>query len=248
LKGSLTFMATLEVSFGLAFLAGLASFFSPCVFSLVPAYVSYLSGQSLNQNQKNTKRIRRVTFLNGLAFVVGFSFVFISLGIAASALGQFFFQTRDILSKAGGVLLILFGLHMTGLLHIPFLDYDFRAQRKVSQGGNLISSFFMGVLFSAGWSPCVGPTLGLILTLAIERANIGQGVILLSLYAIGMGIPFLASALGVGWVTKILRQHNKTMRFAQILMGVLLIIIGVMLFLGLYQRLISIEPFIDFGL
>ena len=106
-------MGAFEVSFGLAFLAGLASFFSPCVFSLIPAYVGYLSGQSLTQDQTDTKRIRWVTFLNGLAFVIGFSFVFISLGIAASALGQFFFQTRDILAKAGGVVMILFGLHMT---------------------------------------------------------------------------------------------------------------------------------------
>ena len=241
-------MGVLEVSFGLAFLAGLASFFSPCVFSLVPAYVGYLSGQSLTQDQADTKRIRWVTFLNGLAFVIGFSFVFISLGIAASALGQFFFQTRDILAKAGGVVMILFGLHMTGLIHIPFLDYEFRAQRKVRQGGNLLSSFLMGVLFSAGWSPCVGPTLGLILTLAIERANVGQGVLLLSFYSMGMAIPFLAAALGVGWVTQILRKHSKAMRIAQVVMGILLIIVGVMLFLGLYQRLISFDALIDFGL
>ena len=241
-------MGAFEVSFGLAFLAGLASFFSPCVFSLVPAYVGYLSGQSLKQDQTDTKCIRWATFFNGLAFVIGFSFVFISLGIAASALGQFFFQTRDILSKAGGVVMILFGLHMTGLLHITFLDYEFRAQASVRRGGNLLSSFLMGVVFSAGWSPCVGPTLGLIITLTIEQANIGQGVLLLSFYSIGMGIPFLAAALGVGWVTKILRKHSKAMRIAQILMGVLLIIVGVMLFLGLYQWLISFEPFIDFGL
>jgi len=241
-------MGAFEVSFGLAFLAGLASFFSPCVFSLIPAYVGYLSGQSLTQDQTDTKRIRWVTFLNGLAFVIGFSFVFISLGIAASALGQFFFQTRDILAKAGGVVMILFGLHMTGLIHIPFLDYEFRAQGKVRQGSNFLSSFLMGVLFSAGWSPCVGPTLGLILTLAIERANIGQGVLLLSFYSMGMAIPFLASALGVGWVTQILHKHSKAMRFAQVVMGVLLIIVGMMLFLGLYQRLISFDTLIDFGL
>lgn len=241
-------MGAFEVSFGLSFLAGLASFFSPCVFSLVPAYVGYLSGQSLTQDQEDTKRIRWVTFLNGLAFVIGFSFVFISLGIAASALGQFFYQTRDILAKAGGVVMILFGLHMTDLIHIPFLDYEFRVQAKVRQGGNLLSSFLMGALFSAGWSPCVGPTLGLILTLAIERANIGQGVVLLSVYSLGMALPFLAAALGVGWVTQILRKHSKAMRIVQVVMGILLIIVGVMLFLGLYQRLISFDALINFGL
>jgi cytochrome c-type biogenesis protein len=241
-------MGSLDVSFGLAILAGLASFFSPCVFSLVPAYVGYLSGQSLTQKASDVKKIRWTTLLNGLAFVVGFSFVFISLGIAASALGQFFFQTRDILAKAGGVIMILFGLHMTGAIHIPFLDYDFRAHADVHHGGSLLSSFLMGVLFSAGWSPCVGPTLGLILTLAIERANIGQGILLLGAYSLGMGIPFLAAALGVGWVTQVLRKHSRAMHVAQVVMGVLLIIIGVMLFLGIYQRLISFESLIDFGL
>ena len=106
----------------------------------------------------------------------------------------------------------------------------------------------MGIFFSAGWSPCVGPTLGLILTLAIERANISQGVLLLSFYSLGMAIPFLAAALGVGWVTRILRKHSKAMRVAQIVMGVLLIIVGVLLFLGIYQQLITFESVIDFGI
>lgn len=241
-------MGSFDVSFGLSILAGLASFFSPCVFSLVPAYVGYLSGQSLTQNQSDAKKIRWVTFLNGLAFVVGFSFVFISLGIAASALGQFFYQTRDILAKAGGVVMILFGLHMTGLLHIPFLDYELRAQANIRQGGNLLSSLLMGVLFSAGWSPCVGPTLGLILTLAIERANIGQGIFLLSAYSLGMAIPFLVAALGVGWVTQTLRKYSRAMHIVQVGMGILMIVVGVLLFLGIYQRLVSFDTLIDFGL
>ena len=238
----------ISVSIGLSFLAGLVSFFSPCVFSLVPAYVGYLGGRTLAQSEKVDRKSHITTLLHGFAFVLGFSAVFITLGIAFSALGQFLYQIRDILAKIGGVILILFGLHMTDLIRIPFLDYDFRHQSTLSQGGSYLSSFLMGVFFSAGWSPCVGPTLGLILTLAIERANIGQGFLLLSFYSLGMGIPFLAAALGVGWVTRILKKHGKAMQIAQIFMGILLIVVGVLLFLGIYQRLITFESLIDFGI
>lgn len=241
-------MDFVNLSVGLAFLAGLASFFSPCVFSLVPAYIGYLGGRSMASAEAGKLAQRRKTFLHGIAFVLGFSFVFISLGIAFSALSQFFYQTRDILAKAGGVIIILFGLHMTGLIHIPFLEYELRPQSKLGEGGSFLSSFLMGIFFSAGWSPCVGPTLGLILTLAIERANIGQGLVLLSVYSAGMAIPFLAAALGVGWVTHILRKHNKAMQIAQVMMGVILIIVGVMLFLGIYQQLITFDSLIDFGI
>jgi len=174
--------------------------------------------------------------------------VFIVLGLAFSALSQFFYNTRNILAKIGGVIIILFGLHMTGLIRIPFLDYDLRPQSKLGQGGSLLSSFLMGIFFSAGWSPCVGPTLGLILTLAIERANIGQGVALLSVYSLGMAIPFLIAALGVGWVTRILRKYSKAMQITQIVMGVILIVVGVLLFLGVYQQLFSVGSWFDFGI
>ncbi len=241
-------MEFINVSIGLAFLAGLVSFFSPCVFSLVPAYIGYLSGRSLAQAQEGTAKDKWGTFFHGVAFVLGFSFVFITLGLAFSALSQFFYQTRDILAKVGGVVIILFGLHMTGLIRIPFLDYDLRPQSKVDKGRSLFSSFLMGIFFSAGWSPCVGPTLGLILTLAVQRANIGQGVALLSVYSLGMAIPFLIAALGVGWVTQILQKYSKAMKIAQIIMGVILIVVGVLLFLGIYQRLITFDTLIDFGI
>lgn len=240
-------MDFLNLSIWLAFLAGLASFFSPCVFSLVPAYIGYLGGRSMS-GQEGQKVINRgTTFFHGFAFVLGFSFIFISLGLAFSALGQFFFQIRDILAQVGGVVIILFGLHMTGLIRIPFLSYDLRHQSSIKRGSSLFSSFLMGIFFSAGWSPCVGPTLGLILTLAIERANIGQGVSLLTVYSLGMAIPFLAAALGVGWVTHILQRYSKVMKIIEIAVGVILIVVGVMLFLGIYQQLVTFDPIIDFG-
>jgi cytochrome c-type biogenesis protein len=241
-------MEGFNVSIGLAFLAGLASFFSPCVFSLVPAYIGYLGGRSLSQAEQDKKPVRLMTFLHGLFFVLGFAFVFIVLGAAFSALSQFFYNARDVLAQIGGVVIILFGLHMTELIKIPFLDYDIRPQSRIAKGRSLFSSFVMGIFFSAGWSPCVGPTLGLILTLAIQQANIGLGIALLSFYSMGMAVPFLIAALGVGWVTNIIRKYSKVMRITQIIMGVLLIIVGVMLFLGIYQRLITFETLIDFGI
>lgn len=239
-------MNVINVSVGLAFAAGLASFFSPCVFSLVPAYVGYLGGRTLSGQEQTANKLR--TFFHGVAFVLGFSFVFISLGLAFSAVSVFFFQIRDILAKAGGVILILFGLHLTRLINIPFLNYDLRPQSKVNQGGGFFSSFLMGVFFSAGWSPCVGPTLGLILTLAIERANIGQGVVLLSVYSLGMGIPFLVAAVGVGWVSTALRRYSKVMKAIEIVMGIILIAVGIMLFLGIYQQLATMDSLMDFGI
>ena len=208
--------------------------------------MGYLAGRSVSAQNGDINQAK--TFLHGLAFVLGFSFVFISLGLAFSALSVFFFQIRDLLAKAGGVIIILFGLHMTGLITIPFLNYDFRPQTKLSQGSGYFASFLMGIVFSAGWSPCVGPTLGLILTLAIERANIGLGVSLLSFYSLGMALPFLAAALGVGWVTRIIRRHRKTLQVIEIGMGIILIAVGVMLFLGIYQQLATFDSLIDFGI
>lgn len=240
-------MQQINVSVGVAFIAGLVSFFSPCVFSLIPAYIGYLSGRSLKPDDPDKELSGKHTFLHGLAFVFGFSLVFISLGIAISALGQLLFQARELLSKAGGIIIILFGLHMTGLLHIPFFDYEIKPRSKVVSGGGLISSFLMGVLFSAGWSPCVGPTLGMILTLAAEGANFGQGILLLGAYSLGMAMPFLTAALGLNWVTKILQKNAKVLQIAQILTGALLIIVGIMLFLGIYQQMISMGSIFDFG-
>lgn len=151
-----------DLSLGLAFLAGLASFLSPCVFSLVPAYVGYLGGRSAGITRGGEAK-RWITFSHGLAFVIGFSAVFISLGVASSALGGVLFSLRTYLAKIGGIVVIIFGLHMIGVFRIPFLEIDTRRQEVPDQKFGYLSSFLMGIFFSAGWSPCVGPTLGLIL-------------------------------------------------------------------------------------
>jgi cytochrome c-type biogenesis protein len=238
----------MEVSIGLAFLAGMASFLSPCVFSLVPVYIGYLSGRSLASSAGTFQANRIVTLSHGLAFVFGFSIVFISLGVAASALGGLLYDVRDWLSKIGGVIVIIFGLHMTGIIRIPFLEYDLRPRSKEDQSRSYFSSAMMGVFFSAGWSPCVGPVLGAILTLALNGGSIGEGVKLLSAYSAGLAIPFLVAAFGIGWVSQVLRRYGKVMHIIEVGMGVVLIIVGAMLLLGTFNTLKYFGPFVDFGL
>jgi cytochrome c-type biogenesis protein len=237
-----------NVTIGLAFLAGLASFLSPCVFSLVPAYVGYLGGRAAGG--ETTESNRFVTFTHGLAFVLGFSVVFIALGVATSAFGRLLFDLRFILSKVGGIVVIIFGLHMIGVFRIPFLEYDTRVQQLPDRKWGYLSSVLMGVFFSAGWAPCVGPVLGAILTLALNGGSVSTGVSLLSAYSAGLAIPFLIAALGVGWVSLTLRKYGKVMHYVEIVMGVVLVIIGFMLFSGIFERIAQAGQFfwIDFGL
>ena len=237
-----------EVSIGLAFLAGLASFLSPCVFSLVPAYVGYLGGRAAGGEATESNRF--VTFTHGLAFVLGFSLVFITLGVATSAFGRLLFDLRFILSKVGGIVVIIFGLHMIGVFRIPLLEYDTRVQKMPDRKWGYLSSALMGVFFSAGWAPCVGPVLGAILTLALNGGSISTGVSLLSAYSAGLAIPFLLAALGLGWVSVTLRKYGKVMRYVEIVMGVVLVVIGVMLFAGIFERIAQQTQFfwIDFGI
>lgn len=247
----------MEITVGLAFLAGLASFLSPCVFSLVPAYVGYLSGRSIavtssTPDAANPSNPRWTTFSHGLAFVLGFSIVFILLGVGVSALGSLLgsilYNASTWLSKIGGVVVVAFGLHMTGLIRIPFLDYDLRPQNNAAHRQGYLSSGLMGAFFSAGWSPCVGPVLGAILTLAMSGADVQKGVTLLSAYSAGLAIPFLLAALGIGWITIVLKRYRKAMHVIEIVMGSILIIVGAMLFLGTFEQLNRFGFFVDLGL
>jgi cytochrome c-type biogenesis protein len=237
-----------NVTVGLAFLAGLASFLSPCVFSLVPAYIGYLGGRAVGGEATESNRL--VTFTHGLAFVLGFSVVFVTLGVATSAFGRLLFDLRFILSKVGGIIIIIFGLHMIGVFRIPLLEYDTRLQKVPDRKWGYFSSALMGVFFSAGWAPCVGPVLGAILTLALNGGSISTGVSLLSAYSAGLAIPFLIAALGIGWVSITLRKYGKAMHYIEIAMGVVLVILGFMLFTGIFASIAQAGQFfwVDFGL
>ncbi len=231
-----------NITVGLAFLAGLASFLSPCVFSLVPAYLGYLGGRSA-ASAVGGKENRWLTFSHGLAFVLGFSLVFISLGVASSAIGGLLYNLRDWLARIGGVVVIFFGLHMTGVLRIPLLEYDLRPQSAPDRNMGYLSSVLMGVFFSAGWSPCVGPVLGSILTLSTWGGSISQGVILLSAYSAGLAIPFLIASTQISLVTTVVRRYGKVMRYVEIVMGVVLILVGALLLFGRFETLAGLGSF-----
>lgn len=239
----------MDVTIGLAFLAGIASFLSPCVFPLVPAYIGYLGGKTIIRDGENiTPRQRWSTVGHGLVFIIGFSIIFILLGLTFSILGGWLYNIRDLLAKIGGVVIVLFGIHMTGIFRFKFLEYDLRHQTPVKENTGYLASFFMGVFFSAGWSPCLGPVLASILTIAMNSGDNLRGVVLLSAYSIGLGIPFLLAAFGVSWVSKILMGYKKALRITEIIMGVILIIVGIMLFTGTFAIIAQYGSFFNVGL
>ncbi|MBI3160265.1 MAG: cytochrome c biogenesis protein CcdA [Chloroflexi bacterium] len=230
-------------SLGLAFFAGIASFLSPCVFALVPAYVGYLGGRSARAAGVEEARSNFLTFTHGVAFVLGFSAVFILLGALSGVLGAVLRDFSGLLTVAGGVVVIVFGLHMLRVINIPFLNYDLRVQTQPSQGRyGYLASALMGVFFSAGWAPCVGPVLGTILTFSINGGSFSEGAQLLSAYSAGLALPFLLAATQIGWVTSILRRYGKVMHYVERVMGVVLVVLGILLALGRFQ-LISTTAF-----
>jgi len=234
-------MDSSNLGLGIAFLGGLASFLSPCVFALVPAYIGYLSGRSVGS--KDSSRFYALS--HGIAFVLGFSTVFILLGLGASAIGSLLFDLRPYLTKIGGVVVVLFGLHMTGIIRIPYLQYDVRKQDAPDKRFGYLSSFLLGVFFSAGWSPCVGPILGTILTLSLSTGSIAQGFWLLVAYSVGLAIPFLIAAVEIGFVTSFIRKYGNVVRYVEIAMGIVMIVIGVLLFLGRFEQVASLGFFFE---
>jgi len=232
-----------NIGVGLAFLAGLASFLSPCVFSLVPAYIGYLGGRSV-ASARDGKEHPWQTLSHGIAFVLGFSVIFISLGLATSALGGLLYDMRTWLARIGGIVVILFGLHMTGILRIPFLEYDLRPQSMPDRNRGYLASFLMGIFFSAGWSPCVGPILGAILTLSISGGSVSHGAILLTSYSAGLAIPFLIASMQIGLVTTVIRRYGKVMHYVEVGMGIILIFVGILLLSDKYQQIASWTGFV----
>jgi cytochrome c-type biogenesis protein len=189
----------IDVTFGAAFLAGLISFVSPCVLPLVPPYLCYLAGVSLDQltGDAPTDVKRRTVFFSSLTFVFGFSTVFIALGAGASAIGQFVRSYMDILSVVGGIVIIIMGLHFLGVFRIGLLHRQARMEvrnHKVGPAG----SYVMGLAFGFGWTPCIGPVLSVILGVAGTRDTVGAGALLLAVYSLGLGIPFIAAGLFAG--------------------------------------------------
>ena len=215
-----------------AFAAGLVSFLSPCVLPLVPAYLSYVAGRSLDELESpSSSHARAVALGLSLMFVLGFSAVFVTLGASATAAGQLLLAYRYEANLIGGAIVIGFGLLMLGVLQIPLLQRDWRVLSNV-QGGRPIGAFLLGVAFAFGWTPCIGPVLGAILTISASSAYAGSGVWLLSVYALGLGVPFLAAAAFTAGFLERIKKMRRLGRHLQAGAGVVMILMGIAMITG----------------
>jgi len=212
-----------------AFIAGLISFLSPCVLPLVPGYVSLISGAGVDELQRRDAKLSRSVMLNSLTFVIGFSLVFITFGAITSQVGRFLGHHLDLFSKVAGVIIVVFGLHLTGLLPIRALYADKRLHR-LSQGGTAARSFLMGFAFAFGWAPCAGPILAAVLTFAASEATIYKGGALLAIYSLGLAVPFLLTSVGINRFLAFYARFRRHLHKLEIVSGTLLIVVGVMVF------------------
>jgi cytochrome c-type biogenesis protein len=220
-----------SVGFTAAFAAGLASFLSPCVLPLIPAYLSFMTGLTTSELGGEHRSTARV-MVPALLFVAGFSLVFVALGASASVLGQFLVEYREIAEKIGGLLVVAFGILMLGIIKVPWLYGEARMDMSASRKFGRAAALVMGMSFAAGWTPCVGPILAAILGLAGASGNAAQGALLLLAYSLGLGVPFLAVALLFERATPLLRWLNRHSLVINRVAGVILVIVGLLIFTG----------------
>ena len=220
--------------------AGVISFLSPCVLPLFPSYLAYIAGVPLSDLQAGSaeKGVRTRVLRNALGFIAGFSLIFIALGASASAVGHLLLTYRVAFQKIGGVMIILFGLNIAGLLKIPVLAREWRSMKWENPGG-FFGSVLVGITFSSGWTPCIGPILGSILVLAGTGNSVGEGALLLGAYAFGLGIPFFLSALAVNRFLRFFARFKRALPVVNAVAGGLLVLVGVLLFSG-YLTLLNV--------
>lgn len=232
-------MDSSQLSIGVAFLAGITSFLSPCILPLVPIYLAQLVGHSIYQSSgalEEDRPARLTTFLHAAMFVFGFTLAFVSLGATASTLGSFLRTYQLVLRQIGGVVLVIFGLHLAGILKIPLFyiqkRFEFRPARP-----SYPASLLFGIIFAIGWTPCVGLILGPILAMAANAATLKQGVTLLLFYSLGMGIPFLLLGLGLDQLSKGLKRLKPYLGRIEVGTGVIMIVAGLLIFFNLLPYL-----------
>ncbi len=222
---------TLAPALAVALAAGMLSFLSPCVLPIVPPYLAYMTGVGVG----GLKSGERSAVVPALFFVLGLSTVFLLMGIAASAFGRLFLQYQEYLVKASGVVIVIMGLHFLRLFRIPFLDSEARMDVG-DRGGSALGAYVLGLAFAFGWTPCIGPQLGMILSLAAGGAAVERGMALLAIYALGLGVPFLLSAIFINRAMGLMNRIKPHLKMIERVMGALLVIVGVALYRGDFAR------------
>lgn len=232
-----------QIGIWMAFVAGVMSFLSPCVLPLVPGYVSFMSGISLEELTRGTDRRRALGRAGGgsVFFVLGFAAVFTAFGASASVIGQLLDAYMPVLSKIAGAVIVIFGLHMTGLFQVKWLYYEKRASfGKFSPGW--FGSFLMGMAFAFGWTPCIGPILAGILAVAARQETVGQGTFLLFVYSLGLGVPFILTGFSTAAFMRFFGRYRRYIHWGEIFAGVFLVLVGALIFSNRLTRLIGLFP------
>ena len=223
-------------SLPLVFGAGVLSFLSPCVLPLVPPYLTYMGGASFEQLRDDERKVQLRLLLTSLFFILGFSVVFITLGATATAFGQAFRQALPVLGPLAGVLIIIMGIHFLGILRIPLLDREVR-HHGPSVASGPVGGFLLGLAFAIGWTPCIGPILAAILSVAANQDSALQGATLLGVYSLGLGVPFLLAGLAIGPFLAFFKRFKRKLGLVERAVGVLLIVTGVLFLTGDFTRL-----------
>lgn len=225
--------AALLPAMAIALAAGVISFLSPCVLPIVPPYLAYMSGVSLGEMSSQNAARRKAT-IAALFFVLGLSTVFLLLGFTASAFGLFFLQNQELLAKISGGVVIIFGLHFLGVFRIPILDREARMDTGAANG-SAFGAYVLGLAFAFGWTPCIGPQLGAILSLAASESSVARGTLLLGVYAAGLGIPFLLAAMFLTRSMVLMNRMKRHMKTIERVMGALLLVVGIALITGAFS-------------
>lgn len=236
-------MSTLPLPIA-AFLAGLVSFLSPCVLPLVPGYVSLISGAGVEQLKVPESRLLSKVMLNSIGFILGFSVVFITLGAISTEVGQLLARYKSLLAQIAGVVIILFGLHLTGVFKIKALYTDARLH-QIKGGSTPWGAFVIGFAFAFGWTPCVGPILGVILTFAAAQDSVAKGILLLAVYSMGLAVPFLLTSLGIERFLKFYSRFRMHMHALEVASGGLLIVLGILLVIGRFTIISNYLSFLN---
>lgn len=226
--------ASLLPALTIAFVAGILSFLSPCVLPIVPPYLAYMSGVSMGEMTEGRSGGGKV-IVTAMFFVMGLSTVFLFLGFAASAFGAFFLQNQTLFANMAGVVVMVFGAHFLGVISIPFLNREARLDAG-DQGGSAFGAYVLGLAFAFGWTPCIGPQLGAILSLAASEASVARGTFLLAIYAAGLGIPFLLVAAFFPRMGGLMSFMKRNMERIERIMGLLLWTIGLLMLTGGFSR------------